>query len=695
MLNKLAFRNMKRSAKNYIVYIFTISFAAALMYAFNSLIFQNDLNESFGNIDNVDIMSVMIILASVFIVLIVAWLIHYMVRFMLEKRSSEFGIYLLLGMRKKKIASLYMRENLLLGMTAFLTGILAGILLQQVLRAVLFAIVQMEYHIHFRFDKSTIFMTLLCYGGCYLLALLRCRRRFKKMNIHALMSERRRNEEIKEKHEEAKKLLLPASVVMIVGFWTIFSKISNVGQLGLFLIGLVLTIYMFYFGVSAWIICYVRQKKDGIYKGQNLFLLRQFASKVKTMSFTMGTLTALFTIAFMGASVAFMFSDYENQLLNKKFPFDIQIYSSDVSDNFADEKKIISENADVAEYYPYYIYTDQNNQANAWMLTHLKVFGTMYVDKNGQPDLNKIEDKLNNNYIYCTYDTYMGASVYNHLRSMLGYGGVDIKDGEYVLHVKQRLEEEVHNIGSQLQIKDASGKRMLSCCGIYTEPFSQDGHNGGDYIIVVPDDVLGRMQPYYAELAVSLRDRAPMTLQTQLNALQPDDEDGLDSAGQPDTAQLHGNGCSGSDQILTFGQDIAVRDNIIPQAKYMLASIIIPLLYIGLVFLCVAVTVLSVHQLSDSVKYKFRYDILAKLGLGRMRIRQLITKQLGAYYLCPALLAVAVSGTMILKVSRLFVMATGLSTNPWAYFVKSIVLFLGIYFIYFLATYVEFLHNVE
>lgn len=694
MINKLAFRNMKRSARNYIVYIFTVSLAAAMMYAFNSLIFQNELSGYFG-MAQMDLMEVMIILASVFIVFIVAWLIHYMVRFMLKKRSSEFGIYLLLGMRRKKIASLYIRENILLGAAAFLIGILAGVLLRQVLIAVLYAIVQKEYKIEFSFNKNTLLMTMLCYGGCYLLALLRCRRRFKKMNIHALMNERRMNEQIREKHEEAKRVLFPISIAMIIGFSTVFTRISNGAQLGMFFIGLVITIYIFYIGVSAWMICYVRRKKDGIYKGQNLFLLRQFASKVRTMQFTMGTLTALFTIALMGASVAFMLSDYENKMLGQKFPFDVQIYSNDVSDDFADEKKVISENVDAVEFYPYYIYTDQNNQANVWMLTHLKAFGTMYLDQDGQADMEEIEKLLKDDYTYCMYDTYMGISDYNHLRSMLGYDSIHMENDEYVVHVKDRLKEEVKHIGSQLRIADASGNKMLTCSGIFTEPFSQDGHNGGDYVIVVPDSALIRMQPYYSELAATVHGDVPIDLEKKLNALELDDDEERDFTGQPISIQLHGNGCAGSDTILTFGQDILVRDLLIPRTKYMLASIVIPLLYIGLVFLCVAVTVLSIQQLSDSVSYKFRYDILGKMGFSRMQIRHLITRQLGAYYLCPVLLAAAISGAMILKLSRLYVMATGLSTNPWTYFAKSIVLFLGIYIVYFAATYIEFLHNVE
>ena len=125
MLNKLAFRNMKRSARDYLVYIFTMTMVAALMYAFNSLLFQNELAEYF---DTDDIMKIMIVLATIFILLIIAWLINYMVRFMLEKRSREFGIYLLLGMQKKTVSRLYIRENILLGATAFVPGIILGIL---------------------------------------------------------------------------------------------------------------------------------------------------------------------------------------------------------------------------------------------------------------------------------------------------------------------------------------------------------------------------------------------------------------------------------------------------------------------------------------------------------------------------------------------------------------------------------------
>lgn len=689
MLSKLAFRNMKRSAKDYLVYMLTMTVVAALMYAFNSLIFQNDINQYF---ELEAMMEVMIGLATVFIVLIVAWLINYMVRFMLEKRSSEFGIYLLLGMKKKMISRIYMRENLLLGGVSFLTGLLFGILLRQVLLAVMFSMIRMEYHFRISFHKWTILMTVLCYAGCYLLALFRCGRKFKKMNIHDLMDAKRRNEEIREKGEGLKRLFLPVSVLFILAFWMLFSRLSNAGDIALFLIGLVFTIYLFYIGLSAWIICYVRKKGNGIYKGQNLFLLRQFASKVRTMQFTMGTLTSLFTLALMGASVALMFSGYENTVLEEKFPFDVQVNSTDPEDDFADEMEVLRENTEVLKLYTYRIYTDQDNQVNTWMLTHLRAWGTIYQKEDGSPDMDKVEHMLAEEGVYCTSDTYMGITDYNYLREMLGYDRVILSGGEYLVHIKPRLYEEVQGIGKDLKIADASGGGYLSCAGIYREPFSQDGHNGGDYVVVVPDQVLNRMKPYYSELAADIRGEAPHDLNQKLDSLTADEEHDFGGHVIP---ELEGNSCSGSDNIISYAAVNIVRDNLIPEVKFMLASLIIPLFYIGLVFVCVAVTVLSVQQLSDSAKYKFRYDVLAKLGVERTQIHRLIRKQLGAYYLCPAVLAIIISGKMILFMSKGFVMLTGVPVSSGSFFAKSIALFFGIYVVYFAATYIGFIRNVD
>lgn len=177
MLAKLALRNVKRSSKDYLVYFFTMTVVVALMFAFNSLLFSKDVQSMF---EQAALMQVMLGLATFFIIIIVAWLINYTLRFIMEKRSREFGTYLLLGMKKKQIARLYMRENVILGMGAFFAGLVCGILVQQIILSVLYSMFSLDYVFNVEMNGGCLIMTASCYAGCYLLALLRCKRKLKK-----------------------------------------------------------------------------------------------------------------------------------------------------------------------------------------------------------------------------------------------------------------------------------------------------------------------------------------------------------------------------------------------------------------------------------------------------------------------------------------------------------------------------------
>ncbi|MFQ6809554.1 MAG: hypothetical protein ACLRTF_10945 [Blautia sp.] len=465
--------------------------------------------------------------------------------------------------------------------------------------------------------------------------------------------------------------------------------IRDTGEIVGFLVGLVLVIYLFYMGLSSWIVCYIRKRERKIYHGANLFLLRQFSSKIRSMQFTMGTLTSLFTLALLGSTVALMLGDFQNQMLKGKFPFDVQIYSPDTEDDFAQELDILKKETNIQEIYRYSIYENADAQVNAWLYTHLKTFGTMYQNPDGTPDekalLEEVEEHTNGTYF--SYDTYMKVSDYNHLRSLLGYKEITLGKQQYALHMKERIYKETGDFSSHLKIK--ADETELLCSGIYTEPFSQDGHNGADYIIIVPDQTVEGMNPYYAELVAQIQGKAPANLQQTLDGLLEEKEE---TTGQN---LPNGNSGYGSDSVVSYYSKNMVRDNLISEIKYMLSSITFPCFYIGLVFLCAAFTVLAVQQLSDSAKYKFRYGVLEQLGLNRREKEQIIWKQLAAYYLCPALFAGVISGMISVFISYKFIFFTGVKAYVLRYFATSCGLFLGIYALYFVATYVGFKRNVN
>lgn len=103
-LYKLSWRNARRQARDYLVYFVTIVMAAALIYAFNGLVFSReiaDLSEKLASLP------LMIVLASAAAVLITGWLVSYTTGFMLSRRSRELGTYILIGLEHRQVARLF------------------------------------------------------------------------------------------------------------------------------------------------------------------------------------------------------------------------------------------------------------------------------------------------------------------------------------------------------------------------------------------------------------------------------------------------------------------------------------------------------------------------------------------------------------------------------------------------------------
>lgn len=699
MLNKLAFRNARRSAKDYIVYLITMTMMAAMMFAFDSMMFSKNI---LSMCREAGILAAMLGVASAFIVGIIAWLIHYMVRFMLEKRSREFGTYLLLGMSKKQVSGVYTRENVLMGVMAFGLGMAAGIFLQQILMTVFYRIFSRDYQLHIEINGWCILVTVCIYFLCYFFALMRNRRLFKKMTIADFMRMEKEHEQVKEGRTGVRQMWFFAAIAYFIFFDVMLLRGKyTINGVILITIGFLIAIYALYYGFSAFLLRYVKRKPEGIYKDQRLFLLRQYITKLKTMRFTMGTLTVLFTCALLGGSVALMFAKFQGQAINNSMPFDILVYSSDASDEFLEEQTVISEKCDVEDLLVYRIYQNGSHEMNDYLYTHGDTIDKKYRNADGSLNEKAVEE---DGYEYYDYDTYMCLSDYNRLREMLGYEAVSLDKDEYAIQIKSRMEKDLNDEIRQRRIRTQAGELSLS--DIYTIGFSQTGNNGADYLLIVPDEACIGMTPYFSDLAVSIRGEFPIELQEILETIRmdkdgimPEEEfDRLQEAGEIPENEVWEDSAPegwGTDQLITSVGNVLTKDGTGVEMKLAMTSLTFPLVYIGLVFLCVALTIMAVQQLSDSGKYRFRYDVLSKLGLNDREMDRIILRQLFSFYLAPVLVSVMLSAVTAVFAGNQFVRYTGAEGNGLYYFGISLLVFIGVYLIYFGVTYIGFKRNIH
>ena len=390
----------------------------------------------------------------------------------------------------------------------------------------------------------------------------------------------------------------------------------------------------------------------------------------------MGTLSLLFTLALLGSSLAFMLSDYQNKQLNVEYPFDIIIISDDTKADFAKEEKEIERTVPIKDKLVYSVYENGTSDVRDFLYQHLKTFSG--------DDVEMMEVKRD--IAYYENDVYMGLTDYNYLRKMLGYVPVSMQDNQYLIHMPNRVYRELINAGLDIYLAADGQNGELNFYGYRTEGFAQAGHNGADFLIVVPDDFLEQMHPYFSLMAVMTKEEVPEELSERLYQL---------NGKVRGYNEINDYIKIGSEEMFLTPASIQVKSREVTELKFLMSTLSFPLFYIGLVFLCVSLTVLSVQQVSDADKYKFRYRILYQIGMRMRRIRFLVMKQLFFYYLCPVILAVLISAVTILYIGRQFVGHTGIDTAWSLYFMLSLAGFFGIYVLYFWVTYFQFVRNVD
>lgn len=329
--------------------------------------------------------------------------------------------------------------------------------------------------------------------------------------------------------------------------------------------------------------------------------------------------------------------------------------------------------AGVKESLAYQIYKDGSDTINDYLYAHVDGVS------------RKVEE--DNVASYFQHDTYMGITTYNHLRRMAGYSAVTLSTDHYLFQCNRRVKPLLLRLAKRGKI--GCGGESLAYQQTLTDEFMQSELNGADYLVVVPDRTLAHMTPYYSVLAAKLKGKGSAALEDKLGRMQSYNNTEED---EYDFSMVVG---YGSDQVFGNSGAVFVKDATVSDFTFAMGALMFFLAYVGIVFLVAALTILAVQQLADSGKYKFRYDILRKLGVGHRGMHRVVGRQLGLYYLCPFAISVLLTFAIGMFASERFVYYTDIQAGIFGYYAAALALFAFLYLIYVCVTYVSFVRNVE
>ena len=644
------------------------------MFSFNSIAVSEDISElstymkDFGKA---------IFGISVIIIFVMAWLINYTMKFMLEKRSKEFGTYQILGIEKKDISNMFTLENILIGSLAFVLGVGAGLFLNQFLTSIIMNLFNQPYQIQIVFDIKAVGLTALYFFGIFVLVLLNCRRKIKKTKVYNLLYADKKNENNVIKKSKGNIIVFITSLVLLLLAYFIndreFSNMSNMTGRNIFiaLVMLIIGIYLFYISISSFIVKRYLQNKSRKYKKSNMFLYLYLKLKINTMFNSIWTISLLFNFILVCCNVALLMNNMLNNEIEMGYPFEITMSSLDK--DFSIYKDYINKNAKVKEMYEYDLYDVHNTNIRRAL------------------DGSAFESR----YYYDT-DSVMLLKDYNKLRQMLGYEQVSLGENEAIIHSMKTAEEKFEKYIEKNNSIEICNKK-LTIKQVNGESISQISFNGYTYCIVVPDymeQLLLNEQIetrkdgdliYNHKLAVTTEEITTQDFARGLEELIPREEFTITSeyGGERYEQSIE----RGLAYFHTKGERLS-------EAKSFYAIISFLAFYVALIFVMATATLLAIQQLSDSEKYKYRYELLKKLGIEELEINRTIFKQLFFYFAIPMLLPFILSIPIILSISKIFTIAVTIEE-----IIRNIGIIYGmfilVYGIYFIATDVQFTRNIE
>ena len=651
MLCKLSIKNIKKSMKDYAIYFFTLILGVAIFYVFNALGSQTVmLDVSSSTEELIELMMTMLSGVSVFVSFILGFLIIYASRFLIKRRNKEFGIYLTLGMSKRKISMILFFETLFIGIISLAVGLGIGIILSQLMSLVVANMFEANLtKFAFVFSKASCIKTIIYFGIMYLLVMIFNTYSVSKCKLIDLLNGAKKSEKIKLKNPILCIIIFIISCLVLCKAYHMvtveFLTLQDVKDiLKPIVMGAVSTFFIFW-SLSGLILRIAMSIKKFYYKGLNSFTLRQFSSKINTTVFstTIICLMLFITICLLSACLTMKNSMNANirELAPADFEFTINMNMDKYYDSFRN-----------------YGYND--NQIKNSHYTALEMFDVFnyditkyikeYIEINtyATPDLTMNQTlgsklvEVRTSFPFLQYDTkesIMKISDYNKVARFYGNEEYSLKDDEYMIVADFKSMVEIRNMalknGEQINLFGHTLKPKYDSCRDGFLEMSSNHINTG--IILVSDNVIDEnylIQNHLIGNYITTDKEEIIKIEDNINKL----------AKNP----------KANDYLLPIG---STKLSIKEATTGLSAMVTFIGLYLGVIFLISSAAILGLKELSESSDNKQRFRMLRKIGTDEKMINKALFRQIAIFFMLPLILALihSVFGIMFaMKILEVF-----------------------------------------
>ncbi|MDE7310386.1 MAG: ABC transporter permease [Eubacterium sp.] len=743
MYAKLIFKNARRSIKEYLIYLVTMTICTTLFYAFLS-ISSAYYHPAVGSAYDLTILGDDMKLAVCAVTLLLVFLIRYVNHYMLMHRQREFAIHAVMGMEQRTIGWLFFAETLCMGAVSILLGIFLGMVGSQFITAMLLSDYGADYQFSWMLFPDTVLLTVSFFSCCLLLVGIFNMRAIQKIKLADMLAAQRRNAPSLRKSRFLH--VLTFFYVILLGFM-LFSSLQMITCY--FDPRLALPVHILFWGIIlapalgillpiVWLAAYLLRKKKPAF---HRFILAETA--VTCLNAIGAACVPIMKSHYLLAYGSGVMKQYLMYLIVNVIFFICElIYLSSLAaaawkerspqhrykgENLFFYGQILSKLADntksmilicITLVLSFFLFIAAP-VLTEWSLGYLhdrcvydilisSSYNKVYEEQAlPQGDYSVVTEFLTDNNISTAYDhTFslylpkrsqfrsrvkwefpvlaVSLSDYNAIREMLGYPPISLAPGTFTTQWQSIATDDERNafLQNHPHVSTDMGSLTLSDDAFYEISVGEHIYNlYTDVIYVFPDDVCKNL------LGVK-RERYIQTA----HALSYADAQAMETAflqAYPDTAPSSDSSVQYDIRLQTMETNRILMSNFILKAS---------MIYGAIVLMVICLTILSLQQLMDASQYQYRFFVLRRLGVEEQNIKKLILKQLGMWFGLPVALAllvcVIVSGSFLQTISAQIDAYIGAETLLTQLGITIGILFL-LLICYFISTWILFRHSVK
>lgn len=351
MFSKLALRNVRRSFRDYGVYLLTLTFGVCLFYTFNSLDGQSAMAFLAQNGNPiVDVILILIDVFSVFVAVVLGCLILYANSFLLRRRKRELGTYLLLGLSQGQVSRLLFLETGIIGLVSLAAGLSLGVLASQglsMLTLSMFCVYVPQFAVSF--SLRALIKTMLYFGVIFLIVMAFSGVQVSRAKLIDLIYGGRKNEELRQRPLHFAVVQLAAGVICLLGAYAVLLFFGMavavavlpicVVMLGLGTLGTLLV----FRSLSGFVLKFAQSHPRFYYKDLNMFTLRQWVSKVHTTYLSQTVICILLLLAIGITASSMGLNSTLEASTDQQAPFDITVQNQSGDSELVDFSALLEE----------------------------------------------------------------------------------------------------------------------------------------------------------------------------------------------------------------------------------------------------------------------------------------------------------------------------------------------------------------